>query len=110
MDDLKWEIGVLLACYAERAAKLDEHDFDGERRLKDLYAQAIMLNIKKGYGLLHPIDDFIEDVCGGGYNDWDGIGELLDADGNEIGDARCNFQLLREAKDNGAVYVAWYNK
>ena len=110
MFDLKWEIGVLLASYSERAAKLDERDWDGERKLKDLYAQAIMLNMKQGYGLFLPIDDFIEDVDGCYFTDYDGIGDLLDGDGNRIESVECNVEFLEEAKANGAIYVAWYNK
>lgn len=108
--DIKWEIGVLLNCYAEKAAKLNEHDFDGQRNLKNLYAQAIILNIKKGYGIFYPIDDFIEDVRGGFYTDYDGCGDLLDADGNELGYVRCNVKYLEAAKAMGTVYVAWFNK
>ncbi len=110
MFDIKWELGVLLDCYARRAAKLDKHDFDGECNLKNLYAQAIILNIKKGYGLFCPIDDFIEDVRGGFYTDYDGCGDLLDADGNELGCVRCNVKYLEAAKATGTVYVAWFNK
>ena len=110
MFDIKWELGVLLDCYADRAAKLDEHDFDGERKLKDLYAQAIILNVKRGYGLFCPIDDFIEDVRGGSYTDYDGCGDLLDYSGDNLGCVRCNVKYLENAKANGAVYVAWFNK
>lgn len=110
MFDIKWELGVLLDCYASRSATLDPHDFDGWRKLKDLYAQAIILNVKHGYGLFYPIDDFIEEVSGGSYNDYDGIGDLLDADGNRISYGRCNVKLLEKAKADGAVYVAWFNK
>jgi hypothetical protein len=110
MIDVKWQLGVLLDCYASRSAKLDPHDFDGWRKLKDLYAQAIILNVRHGYGLFYPIDDFIEDVRGGGIMDYDGMGDLLDADGNELGYVRCNVKFLEKAKADGAVYVAWFNK
>lgn len=110
MDNIEWEIGVLLHCFAEKFNKLGEYDFDEEDRLKDLYAKAIILNVKDGYGLFYPIDDFIESVEGGGYIDYDGIGFLLNGNGEKIGHSRCNVQFLEEAKANGAVYVAWYNK
>lgn len=110
MDNLKWEIGVLLDCYTDRANKLDEDNFREQDKLRDLYAAAIILNVKHGYGLFYPIDDFIEDVRGGGIIDYDGIGYLLDADGNRIGPSRCNIKFLEDAKFNGAVYVAWFNK
>jgi hypothetical protein len=110
MFDLKWEIGVLLDCYAERVAKLDKYDFDGERNLKDLYAQAIILNTRKGYGLFYPIDDFIEEVRGGSYVDYDGTGYLLDSNGSKIDYVKCNVKFLEEEKEEGAVYVSWFNK
>jgi hypothetical protein len=110
MFDLKWEIGVLLDCYAHRAAKLYDCSYDERRKLKNLYSQAIMLNIKNGYGLFYPIDDFIDEVNGGCYNDYDGAADLLDAYGNVIEDGCCDVEFLEEAKDNGAVYVAWFNK
>ena len=108
--DIKWELGVLLDCYAEKAHNLYDFNYEERRKLQDLYAQAIILNVKQGYGLFYPIDDFIDEVNGGFYTDYDGIGYLLDADGNELGHVRCNIKHLEESKTNGAVYVAWYNK
>lgn len=110
MFDIKWEIGVLLDCYAARAATLDWNNFDGSRQLKNLYAQAIILNVKNGYGLFYPIDDFIDEVRDGSYVDYDGMAELLDAEGNMIRYGHCDVKFLEEAKTNGAVYVAWFNK
>jgi hypothetical protein len=110
MFDLKWEVGVLLDCYAHRAANLYDCSYDERRKLKNLYSQAIMLNIKNGYGLFYPIDDFIDEVNGGSYNDYDGAADLLDADGNVIEGGCCDVEFLEEAKANGAVYVAWFNK
>ena len=108
--DLKWEIGVLLDCYAERSSRLYDYSYEERRNLKDLYAQAIILNIKHGYGLFYPIDDFIDDVNGGGYIDYDGTAVLLDADGNRIKYGCCDVRFLEDAKAEGAVYVAWFNK
>jgi hypothetical protein len=110
MFDLKWEIGILLGCYARRAATVDWNDFDGEKKLKDLYAQAMILNVQHGYGLFYPIDDFMEEVCGGFYIDSDGSAKLLDGEGNFIRYTRCDLRELEKAKVDGAVYVAWFNK
>ena len=110
MRDLTWEIGVLLQRYANRANKLDKHNFDEKDRLKKLYAKAILLNVEHGYGLFYPIDDFTDAVSDGCYIDYDGIGYLLDVDGNRIGPSRCNVKFLEAAKSNGAVYVSWFNK
>ena len=108
--DLTWEIGVLLQCYEDRIAKLDKNDYEGKQKLLTLYAKAMILNVQHGYGLFYPIDDFIDEVRGGGYIDYDGIGYLLDEDGKEISYSRCNVKFLEDAKLNGAVYVSWFNK
>lgn len=110
MLDIKWELGVLLDCYAQKAAKLYDYSYDERRKLQDLYAQAIILNVKYGYGLFYPVDDFIEEVNGGGYIDYDGTAKLLNADGAFMRYGRCDVKELEEAKANGAVYVAWFNK
>lgn len=108
--DLQWEISLLMQCYEERVAKLDKDDHKVRKELLTLYAKAMILNVQKGYGLFLPIDDFIEDVRGGFYTAYDGCGDLLDADGNELGYVRCNVKYLEAAKATGTVYVAWYNK
>ena len=110
MSDIKWEIGVLLDHYAEKAAKLYDCSYDEREKLQDLYAQAIILNVKYGYGLFYPIDDFIEEVNGGGYIDYDGTAKLLNADGVFMRYGRCDVKELEESKANGAAYVAWFNK
>jgi hypothetical protein len=110
MLDLKCEVGVLLNSYANRINKVDKNDFKEQDRLEELYAKAIILNVKYGYGLFYPIDDFIEDVRCGGIMNYDGIGYLLDVDGNELGSVNCNVKFLEDAKKNGAVYVSWFNK
>ena len=108
--NLTWEIGVLLQNYEDRAAKLDKNDNEGREKLLTLYAKAMILNVQKGYGIVYPIDDFIEDVHGCFYTDYDGCGDLLDADGNELGYVRCNVSYLEAAKATDTVYVAWFNK
>lgn len=108
--DLKWEISLLIQCYEARVAKLDKDDHKGKKELLTLYAKAMILNVQKGYGLFLPIDDFIEDVRGGFYTSYDGCGDLLDADGNELGYVRCDVGYLEAAKTTGTVYVAWFNK
>jgi hypothetical protein len=109
-----WEIGVLLNEYADKRKSLETDSFDWEKyeqqeALEELYAQAIELTCKKGYGLVMPIDDFIKSVCSGGINDYDGTGDLLDKDGEEIDEVCCGMLFLQNAKENGACFVAWYN-
>lgn len=116
-DNLEWEIGVLIDHYVDRknqlSAKEDVMDFreffKAEDELSELYSRAIILNVKHGYGIYYPIDDFIDSVKRGSYVDYDGIGYLLDIDGNKIGPSRCNAKWLEESKKQGAVYVSWFN-
>lgn len=107
MKDLEWEIGVIINSYADRVKDI-EYDRD---EIEATYVKAILLNVEKyGYGLVLPIDDFIECVRSGGITDYDGIGDLLDENGEEIGDVRCNVDFLQKEKTNNARYVAWFNK
>lgn len=113
--DLTWEIGVLMNTYAEKIKPLEIETYDSEKRkqeeaLEELYAQAIELNCKNGYGLIMPIDMCIEWVESGSIIDYDGMGDLLDKDGEEIGGMRCDVSFLKKAKEDGACFVAWYNK
>ena len=108
--DIKWELGVLLDCYTSRIKDVDKHDYDKKEKIKNLYAQAILLNVEHGYGLFFPIDDFIKRVDDGYFIDYDGFGKLLDANGKEIGYSKCNVPFLKKSKTNGAIYVAWFNK
>ena len=110
-----WEIGVLLDCYANKRKALETKEFDREKydqkeELEELYAKAIELTCKKEYGFKIPIDDFIIDVEGGMFIDYDGTGYLLDKDGEKIGGMCCNVSFLKKAKENGAYFVDWYNK
>lgn len=108
--DIKWELGVLLNCYASKIKDVNKYDYDKIEEIKNLYAQAILLNVEHGYGLFLPIDDFIKSVDDGYFLDYDGSGKLLDATGKEIGYSKCNVAFLNKAKKDGAVYVVWFNK
>ncbi len=115
MFKLSWEIGVLMNTYLENVKSFEskEYDYDTERQkeaIKELYAQAIELNCQMGYGLVMPIDMAIERVAEGSIIDYDGCGDLLDKDGNKISGMRCDVQFLKRAKENGACFVAWFNK
>lgn len=113
--DFTWAIGILMNRYADIRKTLETKEFDYEKyqqmeELKDLYAKAIELTCKSGFGFKMPIDDFIIDVQDGFFIDYDGLGYLLDKDGNRIGGMRCDVLLLQEAKKHGACFVDWYNK
>lgn len=105
---LKWEIGVLLDNYSKRINGIDEYSKEFEMT-QDLYTQAIILNVKEGFGLFYPIDDFIDEVKHGSIIDYDGIGYLLNKDGNRLKVVKCNSEWLEHQKPQ-AVFVAWYNK
>ena len=115
MFDLTWEISVLMeACLVKiKPLESEKYDYDKRRqqeKIEKLYAQAIELNCKKGYGLVMPIDMAIDWVKTGSIIDYDGHGDLLDKEGKEIGNMWCNVSFLQDAKENGACFVAWYNK
>lgn len=108
--DIKWELGVLLDCYASKIKNIDKYDYSKREEIKNIYAQAILLNVEHGNGIFYPMDDFIKSVDSGYFIDYDGFGKLLDANGDEIGYSRCNVAFLKNAKKKGAAYVAWFNK
>lgn len=113
--NLTWEIGVLMNDYAERIKPLETENYDYEKQeqkdaLEDLYAQAIELNCKNGYGLIMPIDMCIDWVAQKLIIDYDGTGYLLNKDGERIDGMFCNVSFLKRAKEKGICFVAWYNK
>lgn len=115
MFNLTWEIGVLMNTYLKKIKPFesDKYDYDKERQkeaLEELYAQAIELTCKNGYGLIMPIDMAIDWVTSGSITDYDGCGYLLDKNGEEIDNMWCNVSSLRRAQEKGASFVAWYNK
>ena len=105
-----WEIGVLMAGCRDELNKLEPNDWKNKETIEDLYAQAIELTVKDNCGLIMPIDECIDWVICGSIIDYDGHGYLLDKDGERIGSMHCDASFLVEAKENGACFVAWYNK
>ena len=113
--DSTWEIGVLLDSCNDvlKPLKSEEYNFEKEEQkeaIEKLYAQAIELTVKDNCGLIMPIDLAICWVEGKCIIDYDGIGYLLDKNGEQIGDMYCDVPFLNKAKENGTVFVAWYNK
>lgn len=100
IDKLKWEIGVTLRHYANSKDKNKD----------ELYAKAILINCKIGYGLVYVIDDFIECVEDGFYIDYDGIARCIDENGDYICGAKCDTKYLKNLKRKGIKYIAWFNK
>lgn len=106
--DMTWEIGVLMNAYADKVRHLDT--YREKEALEELYAQAIELTLKDDCGITMPIDECIDWVKTGFIIDYDGHGYLLDKDGEEIDYMCCDTSFLEKAKENGACFVAWYNK
>lgn len=105
-----WEIGVLMAQCRDELDKLEPNDWNNIEKIEDLYAQAIELTVKDDCGLIMPIDMCIDWVNCNSINDFDGSGDLLDKNGEVIGCMHCNTYFLKKAKEDGACFVAWYNK
>ena len=57
-----------------------------------------------------PIDMCIDWVKKGSIIDYDGHGYLFYENGEEMDSMYCDVKFLKEAKKDGACFVAWYNK
>ena len=111
--EISVENNTVIFDISEEELETEEFDYDKYEQkevLKTLYAQAIELNCKKGYGLIMPMDMCIAWVEQGAINDYDGIGKLLNKDGEVMSNMRCSVSFLEKAKEKGACFVAWYNK
>lgn len=97
---LVWSISSILSHYAN-SDKIDKNE---------LYAKAVLINTKIGYGTVYVLDDFIRHARAHYFMDSDGCGEALNADGNIICIINCDVKYLQSLKDKGCVYIAWYNK
>lgn len=75
------------------------------------YAQAMKLLFSKpelSFCTLMPIEEFVEIVEDGGINQYDGTGDYLDFDGNDLNEP-INWNYPSDYPDK-AEFVAWYNK
>ena len=106
--DNTWEIMNIISHYNDRVRELDSWSKECDE-VKKLYAQAIRLQCTEEYGLVMEIDDFIESVENGYFNDYDGFGCFADFDGTKHEYVRCNSRWLK--KNRGKFpFVFWYNK
>ena len=116
MFELTWEISILLHSCEEQISKLNITEYNYEKHkqaeaISELYAKTIELTCRDSCGgLIIPIDMAISWVSRGSINDYDGTGEILDNDGNNIKRMSCNVNFLKTCKKDGACFVAWYNK
>lgn len=115
MFELTWEIGVLMDAYAEKTRESYSSEDATEhykliRKLREDYSKAIELTCRASYGIIMPIDMTIDWVREEMITNEDGIGYVLDSDGNKIKTMSCNIDFLEKCKKDGACFIAWYNK
>ena len=112
---MTWKIEAIMNFYVDNIQKNHSIKNIMERireneRIGDICSQAIELTCRENCGLIMPIDMCIDWVKSGGIIDYDGHGYLLDENGEKIGGMHCNTDFLKKAKEEGACFVAWYNK
>ena len=73
-------------------------------------ANAALIVAKHGCGDCYTIDDFIDCVECGGFNDFDGSGEFVSKTGEVLSRIRCNAEWLRYNTPKDAAFIMWYNK
>lgn len=100
IDNLKWELSVILSCYSKSRKK----------NKNEIYTKALQYTIKNKFGLVFYIDDFIKDVESGVFIDYDGTGYALYENGKEIERIHCDVNYLKSIKKKDAIFVAWYNR
>lgn len=73
-------------------------------------ANAIWVSQKYKMGAVYSIQDFLEDVKIGGFNDYDGEGHWVDREGINLGGIICNYNWLVRNQPSNAKFIVWYNK
>lgn len=108
-----WEIGALLKGFCcEVKKRTPSSGFLGLDSMDDLveeYSARMKLLFKLGCGGLFSFDEFINDVNVGSIDDYDGIGYIVDEDGNNLGQVNCSVNWLKSHKKDNH-YIVWYNK
>lgn len=115
-----WTICSLFREYHDEVRKLKEEHrkkhidfptfYDKKEKLEKRYARAVYLiftNDRLAFSDLMTVETFITIVNQGGINCYDGCGDWIDWDGNEIGGI--SWEETATMPDN-AMFVAWYNK
>ena len=114
VDD--WTIKTLLHQYHTdryniRQTNLDLPEiWEKEEELNKLYTQATRLIFSKkefSFGELMTVENFIKEQECGCFISYDGTGDYVDFDGNELGPVNWNNY---HNYPKGTVFVAWYNK
>ena len=73
-------------------------------------ANAIWISQKHKLGDVYSIQDFLEDVKIGGFNDYDVEGHWVDSEGINLGSIICNYNWLVRNQPSNAKFIVWYNK
>lgn len=102
-----YSITSIMDSYAD--AKQKASTYDEEDKISILYANAMQLLFKIGFGDIFIVDDFIRIVESGGFTDYDGHGYFITNDGTEKRCIHCDADWLRRNRDIYA-FIAWYNK
>lgn len=89
--------------------ELADHFYDSGKGIWDTKfltcMRALAIVADKECGDCFALKDFIEAVEAGGFNSYDGVGDFVDRNGNELGDVWHSDQIPAKAK-----FVMWYNK
>lgn len=108
-----WEIGTLLKSFCRKVKeKTPSNGFISLSLMDDLveeYSIRMKLLFKIGDGSIFSFDEFISGVKSGGLDDYDGIGYIVDKDGNNLGQVNCSISWLKSHKKDNH-YIVWYNK
>lgn len=106
VEDVAWT----LKNFQDKIVKWEEecknHYMDFEDSPYIDAARAALIVADEGFGDCYPIDDFKKAVKGNTFTTYDGIGVVVDEDGNKI--EHFNWRT-QEIPDN-AKFVMWYNK
>lgn len=108
-----WEIGMLLKRFClDVKKKTPSSGFLSLGLMDDLveeYSTRMKLLFKLGDGSLFSFDEFINNVNVGCFDDDDGIGYIVDEEGNNLGQINCSVNWLKSHKKDNH-YIVWYNK
>lgn len=122
--DCDYEIENILEAFfieAKDGYLADPEDFLLSEKITELrtkYRNLIKAQVKAKFGTVYPVEDFLQAVTGGCINDDDGIGDLMDENGNkgpsvfnviyfDDEEDKCRIKM---PKDVNYPYVVWYNK
>ena len=102
-----YEIGSILYDFSD--AIKETKSYDEREAIKTEYANCMKILFKNGFGHVYTFDDFIPLVDSKCYLNYDGIGYIVDKDGEKIEPIDCNVSWLKKHKKKNH-YITWYNK